>query len=68
MKSVTESVQETIKAEEMKNSVDNKLREFEQLLAQLEKLGIEKKPEYSLPLVDTIGRTLFSSLNKHLSI
>lgn len=67
MKSIVEKVQETIKVEEEKNSKDKKFQEFEQLLEQLEKLGSINKPEYSFPLVDTIGKTYFSTINKHLS-
>ena len=68
MKSISDKLQETIKAEEVKNSKDKSLQEFEQLLEQMEKLGSIKKPEYSLPLVDTLGKTYYSAINKHLSI
>jgi cell fate (sporulation/competence/biofilm development) regulator YlbF (YheA/YmcA/DUF963 family) len=65
MKSIADKLKETVKAEEKNNSADKNFREFEQLLAKMDKLGYSQKPDYSLPLVDTIGRTAYSTLNKH---
>lgn len=65
MKSIVDKIKETTKAEEKKNASDKSLREFEKLLVNMDKLGCLKKPDYSLPLVDTIGKTTYSTLNKH---
>ena len=67
MESIAEKLQETIKAENEKNSNDKNFQEFEQLLEEMENLCSTKKPEYSFPLVDTIGKTYYSTINKHLS-
>lgn len=68
MESIAEKLQEIIKTEEEKNSNDKNFQEFEQLLEEMENLYSTKKPEYSLPLVDTIGKTYYSTINKHLSL
>ena len=65
MKSIADKIKQTIKLEEKKNSNDKKFSEFNQLLAQMDKLGYSEKPNYSFPLVDTIGKTTYSTLNKH---
>ncbi|MEC4050340.1 hypothetical protein OX284_012930 [Flavobacterium sp. SUN046] len=65
MESIVDKIKETTKAEEKKNASDKSLREFEKLLVNMDKLGCLKKPDYSLPLVDTIGKTTYSTLNKH---
>jgi len=66
MKSIDDKLKETVKLEEKKHSNDKSFKEFEKLLAQLDKLGCSQKPDYSFPLVDTIGKTTYSNLNKHL--
>lgn len=68
MKSIVDRVNDTIKKEESKHSRNKNLHDFDKLLEQIDKLGSYKKPEYSLPLVDTIGKTYSSAINKHLSI
>jgi len=67
MNSLTEKIQETIKAEEFKNSKDTNFKELQQLIDEIKTLGIDKKPDYTLPLADTIGRGYYSSLNKFQS-
>lgn len=32
---------------------------LEEFYAEMKKLGVAKKPEYDLPLIDTIGRNLY---------
>ena len=64
MKSITDKLKETLKLEEKKNSNDKNFREFDSLIKEMDKLGYSKKPDYSLPLVDTIGKTTYSTLNK----
>jgi hypothetical protein len=65
MKSIIDQLNETIIAEEFKNSKDEKFKEFKKILSQMEMLGYTQKPDYSFPLVDTIGKTTYSVLNKH---
>lgn len=65
MKSIADTLKKTIKTEEKKNSADKNFTEFEQLLAKMDKIGYSTKPHYSFPLVDTIGKTTYSTLNKH---
>jgi hypothetical protein len=64
MKSIADKLKDTIKLEEKKNANDKHFQEFEQLISQMDKLGVSKKPDYPFPLVDTIGKTIFSTLNK----
>jgi hypothetical protein len=65
MKSIADKLQDTVKLEEKKNASDKNFKEFEQLISQMDKLGYTQKPDYSFPLVDTIGKTTYSTLNKH---
>lgn len=65
MKSTVDKLEETLKTEGEKNSKDQKFKEFEQLIEQIENLGYSQRPNYSFPLVDTIGKTTYSALNKH---
>lgn len=66
MKSIADKLKKTIKVEEHKNSTDKSFQEIDQILEEMEKMGYSQKPNYSIPLVDTIGRTTYSTLNKHL--
>ena len=63
MKPLTEKVIEVI-SKEVKSSPDKKPQELEQLLNDMKKAGLIKQPNYNLPLVDTIGKTYYSSINK----
>ena len=65
MKSIADKIKQTIKLEEKKNSTDKKFSDLNQLLEQIDKLGYSQKPNYSFPPVDTIGKTTYSTLNKH---
>jgi hypothetical protein len=65
MKSIADKLKDTVKLEEKKYINDKTLKEFEQLISQMDKLGYSQKPDYSFPLVDTIGKTTYSILNKH---
>jgi hypothetical protein len=67
MNSIAEKIQETIKVEELKNAGDIKFKELKQLIETMRELGMDSKPEYTFPLIDTIGKTCYSSLNKHLN-
>lgn len=64
MNSLADKIQETIKTEEFNNSKDTSFKEFQQLVEDLKKLGVDKKPDYTLPLADTIGKGYYSALNK----
>ncbi|MDI9311126.1 MAG: hypothetical protein QM535_12995 [Limnohabitans sp.] len=64
MKSIANKLKDTVKLEEKKNANDKNFKEFEQLISQMEKLGYTQKPDYTFPLVDTIGKTTYSTLNK----
>lgn len=64
MKSITEKLEEVIKEESLKESKNQKIAEFNTMVANMEKQGLLKKSHYTLPLVDTIGKTYYSSTNK----
>jgi hypothetical protein len=64
MKLIAEKLTEVILKESSKSSEDKKVKDFEQLLADMKKTGLIKQPNYNLPLVDTIGKTYYSSFNK----
>ncbi len=65
MKSIVDKLKETVKLEEEKNANDMNFKAFEQFISQMDKLGYSQKPDYTFPLVDTIGKTTYLILNKH---
>ena len=65
MNSITEKIQETVRAEEQKSAEDTNFKELQQIIDAMKKIGLDKRPDYTLPLVDTIGKGYYSSLNKH---
>jgi hypothetical protein len=65
MKLLTEKLTDTIKKELSKPLEEQKLKEFDKLISDMKKAGLIKKPMYDLPLVDTIGKTYYASINKH---
>lgn len=65
MKSTTENLAKIISKESAKLSENKKIKEFERLLADLKKTGLIEKPNYNLPLVDTIGKIYYSSIIKY---
>ena len=65
MKSTTENLAKIISKEFAKLSENKKIKEFERLLADLKKTGLIEKPNYNLPLVDTIGKIYYSSIIKY---
>jgi len=65
MKTIADKLKETVNVEQNKNSNIKNLKEFDQLIAQIGKLGYSEKAVYSFPLVDTIGKTTYTTLNKH---
>jgi hypothetical protein len=68
MKKLADRLQKTIKAEKLIRSKDQNFRKLENYLIEIEKLGYSHKQEYTIPLVDTIGRTTYSTLNKSTSL
>ena len=64
MKSITDKLKETIQMEEAKNSKDRNYVEIEQLFDELRKMGLLTKPDYTFPIVDTMGKHLYSSLHE----
>lgn len=64
MKLLAEKLEGIISMESLKNSEDKKMKEVEQLLIEMKKTGLLRQPTYNLPLVDTIGKTYYSSINK----
>lgn len=65
MKLLTEQLTDAISKELLKPLEEQKLKEFDKLIADMKKAGLIKRPIYDLPLVDTIGKTYYSSINKH---
>lgn len=68
MKKLADRLQDTIKAEKLIRSEDQNFRKLENYLIEIEKLGYSRKQEYTIPLVDTIGRTTYSTINKSTSL
>jgi hypothetical protein len=67
MKNLANRLKKTINVEEKRKSEDPKIREFEQLLDEVEQYGCAKKPEYTFPLIDTIGKSTYALLNNSFS-
>jgi hypothetical protein len=65
MKLLTDKLTDTISKELSNPLEEQKLKDFDKLIAEMKKAGLIKKPIYNLPLVDTIGKTYYSSINKH---
>ncbi len=65
MKLLTEQLSDLISKESSNPLGEQKLKEFDKLITDMKNAGIIKKPVYDLPLVDTIGRNYYSSMNKH---
>lgn len=64
MKQIAEKLSEVISQESLKIVNDKKAKEFVQLLAEMRSTGLLKQPNYDLPMVDTIGKTYYFSINK----
>lgn len=65
MKLLEKKLTEIISLESSRTFDDKRNKEFEQLLAEMKRTGLIKQSNYNLPLVDTIGKTYYSSINKH---
>lgn len=65
MKLIAEKLTDVISKELSKPFEDKKMKEFDKLLTDMRKAGLIKQPNYNFPLVDTIGKRYYSSINKH---
>lgn len=65
MKTLVEKITNVISVESSNSLEEQKLKEFEKMISDMKKSGLIKRPVYDLPLVDTIGKTYYSSINKH---
>ena len=64
MKSVANKTKKVIKVETQRNSADKSFQEIYHIIEEMEKMGYAKNPKYTLPQIDTIGRKIYTSLNK----
>jgi hypothetical protein len=65
MKLLAEKLTDVI-SNELSNPMEKQeIKELEKLITDMKKAGLIQKPIYNLPLVDTIGKTYYSSINKH---
>lgn len=64
MKLISEKLTKIISDSKLKNLDDKKMKQVEDFLEEMKKNGLLKTPAYNLPLVDTIGKTYYSSTNK----
>jgi hypothetical protein len=64
MKSISEKLTELIENESRESLEMKNLLQLGKTISKLKKTGIIKQSTYDFPMVDTIGKTLFSSLNK----
>jgi len=62
---ITEEVSKTISKEILLQVEEKKIKDFEILLKEMKSAGLIKTPTYTLPMVDTIGKTYYSLLNQH---
>lgn len=65
MKLLTEKLTDVITVELSNPMEEQKIKEIDKFINDMKKAGLLKKPAYDLPLVDTIGKTYYSSINKH---
>lgn len=64
MKLIAEKLTDVI-SKELTNPLEKqKVKEFDKLLTEMKKAGLIKNPNYNLPMVDTIGKTYYTSINR----
>ena len=69
MKNIGEKVVEVIQNEEQKFNKEVKgIDTLIEYIDEIDKMYPRKKPSYSLPLVDTIGKTYYDTLNRSMVI
>jgi len=66
MNTLTDKLKETINCEQVKLANNINFQEFEKLVKALDQLGNTPKAQYSIPLVDTIGKSTYSLLNNSI--
>jgi uncharacterized protein YjgD (DUF1641 family) len=66
MKSLSEQVEELLKKQSTQTDEQRSIREMIELIEDLRAKGILKKPEYNLPMRDTIGRSFYKLHNSPL--
>lgn len=64
MKLIAEKLTDVISKELANPSEEQKVKEFDKLLTDMKKAGLIKAPNYNLPMVDTIGKTYYASINR----
>ena len=64
MKNIADQLEEIKKQTEADKDKFDQLSSFEETINNLQKVFALKKPTYSLPQVDTIGKQTYISLNK----
>lgn len=64
MEFLIEKITEIISKEVSNPSDKDRQKDFEKLLTDMQNAGVVKKPTYDLPMVDTIGKTYYSTINK----
>ena len=64
MKLIPEMLEEIIQKESTKPLVSVNFTKTLQLISDLKKAGLLKQPSYTLPLVDTIGKTYYGKINR----
>jgi len=67
MKTLAEKLRDVVREEENKNKGDKNFQELEQIILQLDQIRHSSKSTYSLPPVDTIGKTTYYTLNRNQS-
>lgn len=64
MELLIEKLTEIVSRELSNSSEKEKQKDFGNLLRDMQNAGIVKKPVYDLPMVDTIGKSFYSTINK----
>jgi len=67
MKTLAKKLKDAVQEKEHKNKEDKNFQELEQIILQLDQIGHSSKSTYSLPPVDTIGKTTYHTLNRKQS-
>ena len=62
---ITEQLSDVISKEIVSKTVKENDKKIGQVINDLKNAGLIKLPTYSLPQVDTIGKTYYSLINKH---
>ncbi|MCU0433657.1 MAG: hypothetical protein MUC87_09415 [Bacteroidia bacterium] len=66
MKSLSKQVEDLLKKRKAQTDEQRSIRDMIELIEDLRSKGILKKPEYNLPMRDTLGRSFYESQNSHL--